>query len=146
MRRGDNQIAIQHRYQHAVLLLTCLWATSPSSATCPPRETCDFGSLPGYWRENETPPWQLVDTCCQLDDVVRRSFTSPASLAHVGHAKASILIFGDSVERITLHDLCTITRRLITLSMLGLRIDSNTIGEKRLGLPPYLHAIVDVFQ
>lgn len=81
-------------------------AVSPSSTNCPPRNQCDFGRLPGFWRDNEWPQWQVVDSCCRLEDLVGRSLSSPANFSHGGSVKASILIFGDSVERITLHDLC----------------------------------------
>jgi len=81
-------------------------AVSPSTIDCPPRNQCDFGRLPGFWRDNEWPQWQVVDSCCRLEDLVGRSLSSPANFSHDDSVKASILIFGDSVERITLHDLC----------------------------------------
>ena len=81
-------------------------AVSPSSIDCPPRNQCDFGRIPGFWRDNEWPQWQVVDSCCRLEDLVGRSLSSPANFSHDDSVKASILIFGDSVERITLHDLC----------------------------------------
>lgn len=86
--------------------LACVGAVSPSGTICQPRESCDFGIIPGYWRDNEWPQWQVVDACCRLEDLVGRSLTSPATFSNDEGWKTSVLIFGDSVERITLHDLC----------------------------------------
>ena len=88
-----------------LLCITRVLALS-SSTNCPPRNQCDFGRLPGFWRDDEWPQWQVVDSCCRLEDLVGRSLSSPANYSHDEGVKASILIFGDSVERITLHDLC----------------------------------------
>ena len=93
---------------HLILILlsvTSVLALSHSTA-CPPRNQCEFGRLPGFWRDDEWPQWQVVDSCCRLEDLVGRSLSSPANFSHDGEVKASVLIFGDSVERITLHDLC----------------------------------------
>lgn len=86
--------------------VTCAEAVFPNNSTCPPRNRCEFGKLPGYWREDEWPQWQVVDACCRLKDLVGRSLSSPATFSHDEGVRARILIFGDSVDRITLHDLC----------------------------------------
>ena len=89
-----------------LLLLAYLLGVSSSDIICPSRKSCDFGNLPGYWRDNEWPQWQLVDECCQLEDLISRSLAHPANFTYDEHVGASVLIFGDSVERYTLHDLC----------------------------------------
>ncbi len=102
---------MQARAVSVVYLIPILLSVSrvpalSSSIDCPPRNQCDFGRLPGFWREDEWPQWQVVDSCCRLEDLVGRSLRSPANFSHDDGVKASVLIFGDSVERITLHDLC----------------------------------------
>lgn len=93
-------------YLIPILLCVTRLSAITSSTNCPPRNQCDFGRLPGFWREDKLPQWQVVDSCCRLEDLVGRSLSSPANYSHDEGVKASILIFGDSVERITLHDLC----------------------------------------
>ncbi len=90
----------------SLAFVTCAQAVLLINSTCQPRNRCEFGNLPGYWREDEWPQWQVVDACCRLEDLVGRTLNLPANLSHDQTVRASILIFGDSVERITLHDLC----------------------------------------
>ena len=92
------------------LLLVYLLGVSSSDDICRSRKTCDYGNLPGYWRDNEWPQWQLVDECCQLEDLISRSLAHPANFTYDVSVEASVLIFGDSVERYTLHDLCELLR------------------------------------
>ena len=95
----------------ASLLLAYLLGVSSSDDICRSRKICDFGNLPGYWRDNEWPQWQLVDERCQLEDLISRSLAHPANFTYDESVEASVLIFGDSVERYTLHDLCELLRR-----------------------------------
>ena len=80
--------------------------TDPS--TCRDRGMCDFGVLPGLWKEQGAPQWQLVNRCCQLRDLVGEALRATAdwNSTHDGNPTVRILIFGDSVERIALHDMC----------------------------------------
>ncbi len=94
----------------ASLLLAYLLGVSSSDIIRRSRKSCDFGNLPGYWRDNECPQWQLVDECCQLEDLISKSLAHPANFSYDEYVQASVLIFGDSVERYTLHDLCELSK------------------------------------
>lgn len=76
--------------------------------TCRDKGACDFGIFPGLWREQGEPQWQVINLCCQLRDLVGDALRAPAdwNSTHDEKPAVSILIFGDSVERIALHDLC----------------------------------------
>ena len=91
-------------------LLACLLGVSSSDIICRSRKSCDFGNLPGYWRDNEWPQWQTVDECCQLEDLISKTLAHPANFTYDEYVEASVLIFGDSVERYTLHDLCELLK------------------------------------
>lgn len=88
--------------------LCCLFAPSHAESVCRNRRSCAFGGLPGLWREDESPQWQTLDPCCQLQDLVGITQQAPAAYnsTHDEDTAVRVLIFGDSVERITLHDLC----------------------------------------
>jgi hypothetical protein len=90
----------------ALLLLT--FTTHSASAACPARRDCQFGELPGYY--NAGSAWQVVgaSSCCSLADHVGAALAAPlgTSNSSATAAEVSVLIFGDSVERITLHDVC----------------------------------------
>ncbi|KAK9866804.1 hypothetical protein WJX84_006515 [Apatococcus fuscideae] len=76
---------------------------------------CEFGELPGRWTGNP-PVWQPLDTGCQLQEFLEPLLTkaaqpadplSPAALS--SSRKTRILIFGDSVDRMTVNDTCLAT-------------------------------------
>ena len=112
------------------LLLACLRGVLSNDVVCRSRESCDFGNIPGYWRDNEWPQWQAVDECCRLEDLISKLLAHPANFTYDEHVEASVLIFGDSVERFTLHDLCEVptchsmgmTSELTSNSVLYLRL------------------------
>jgi hypothetical protein len=91
-----------------IILVACVATTAAEPLGCDSRSICDYGVLPGVWKEQGTPQWELVSQCCKLRDLVGEALQAPAdwNSTHDGEPAVRILIFGDSVERITLHDLC----------------------------------------
>ena len=71
-----------------------------------------------------------MDECCRLEDLISKLLAHPANFTYDEHVEASVLIFGDSVERFTLHDLCEVptchsmgmTSELTSNSVLYLRL------------------------
>ena len=84
----------------ATLLLLLILSLSVAAAT---DAICDYGLLPGFYRDNR---WQAVDSACPLEGYVEVALKAQPSTHNISGYDVSVLIFGDSVERITLHDLC----------------------------------------
>ncbi|KAK9817542.1 hypothetical protein WJX74_002185 [Apatococcus lobatus] len=89
-----------------VLLLLVVLQTASTGAS-----RCEFGELPGRWTGNP-PVWQPVDAACRLQDHLQGLIANTAQPsdgpAPAGQAqrKLHILIFGDSVDRMTVNDTC----------------------------------------
>ncbi len=94
--------------RRALLLFVLASAAVSDATTLECQNDCDYGILPGLWRDQGKPQWQLVSQCCQLRDLVGEARHAPADWNSTEDEDPAvrILIFGDSVERITLHDLC----------------------------------------
>ena len=64
-------------------------------------------AAPGSWSmEGDTPTWQTIDQCCQLQDLVGAALSYPEEPS-LHDPRHGILLLGDSVEAFTLRAMCS---------------------------------------
>ncbi len=84
---------------------------SMRGAACAGALRCEYGELPGRWTGNP-PVWQPVDASCHLQDhlqLLLAKAAEPVDPSSPSSSKLHILVFGDSVDRMTVNDTCLAT-------------------------------------
>ncbi len=101
-------------------LRTCTWAASLlfalsrystaldscAASTSPRKVKCQYGTLPGRWLKGDLGDgWNVYNPECQLQNYLG-SPSGPEEFLETLGDEAGILLFGDSVDRYMVNDIC----------------------------------------